>query len=67
MTEKQFTYHELQEEIKNTGKLLIILFGAVYDITQFIEVHPGGADCAFISHWKIMHIKIYRNWTFRKQ
>lgn len=26
------------------GKTMIVLFGAVYDFTQFQHVHPGGKD-----------------------
>ena len=24
------------------GKILVILFGGVYDLTQYIDKHPGG-------------------------
>ena len=32
------------------GKVLVILFGAVYDMSDFMEVHPGGKDV--IVEWK---------------
>lgn len=35
--------------LKN-NKIVVVLFGGVYDMTNFIEVHPGGKDS--ILEWK---------------
>ena len=39
--EKIITEQEVKAMIKD-GKIIIILFGAVYDLSTYIENHPGG-------------------------
>lgn len=35
---------EVAELMKQTGKKYIIFEGSVYDVTDYIGVHPGGTD-----------------------
>lgn len=39
--DKEWTAREIKKEVKE-GKILVILFGGVYDLTQYIDKHPGG-------------------------
>ncbi|KAJ3016539.1 UNVERIFIED_CONTAM: hypothetical protein HDU68_012159 [Siphonaria sp. JEL0065] len=36
------TVDEVKQEIERTGKQLLIISGVVYDVTKFIDDHPGG-------------------------
>lgn len=41
MAEKVITKQELAKMVQE-GKLVVCLFGAVYDLTAYAEQHPGG-------------------------
>ncbi|KAJ3025094.1 UNVERIFIED_CONTAM: hypothetical protein HDU68_007460, partial [Siphonaria sp. JEL0065] len=38
----EFTFAEVKEKIAETGKMLLIISEVVYDVTKFIDDHPGG-------------------------
>ncbi|XP_046822283.1 cytochrome b5-like [Vespa crabro] len=40
---KEFTIEEVQKT-KGTGKVVIILHDKVYDVTEFLNEHPGGEE-----------------------
>lgn len=41
--EKELTDGEIKQLI-DSGKAIVILFGAVYDLTSFLKKHPGGSQ-----------------------
>ncbi|KAJ3097604.1 hypothetical protein HDU97_004732 [Phlyctochytrium planicorne] len=40
---KTVTFDDVAKEIESTGKQLIIIGDLVYDVTKFVDHHPGGA------------------------
>lgn len=44
--EKQYTMSKIKRKVRK-GRLLIILFGAVYDFTDFAGQHPGGKEVLY--------------------
>ena len=59
-TQKTFTLNEVKEH--NTEESLwVIVYGAVYDLTQFQLDHPGGPDVLvdISGQGKICNISIY--------
>ena len=55
---KRFTKEEL-EELNDSGEVLIVINGNVYDVKEFLPEHPGGGEiitdvedwCVNAFHW----------------
>jgi len=39
---KEYTYEEFTREVKNNGRLLLIIENVIYNVEKFIDHHPGG-------------------------
>jgi Cytochrome b involved in lipid metabolism len=47
-------YAEIEKEAKKTGKVLIIYKDSVYDVTNFLDEHPGGRELLLLANGKIV-------------
>lgn len=47
-------YAQVEKEAKKTGKVLIIYKDSVYDVTNFLDEHPGGKELLLLANGKIV-------------
>jgi cytochrome b involved in lipid metabolism len=47
-------YSEVEKEAQKKGKVLIIYKDSVYDVTTFLDEHPGGKELLLLANGKIV-------------
>jgi len=70
---KTFTEQEVKNHNKPETGLYIVIDGNVYDVTNFVDEHPGGAKIlkrvagkdATKQFWKVRRIRCSSSWCLR--